>query len=105
MLECEFSLFSFARSVGPFDYYHLLSGKDLPLLSHKRIDEFLKNKGREFVEYKPIREQEVWQRVQVWHAFPNVSAYRSVKSAPLKLMIRAYRKLERTLAKALKLDF
>lgn len=42
MLECEFSLFSFARSVGPFDYYHLLSGKDLPLLSHKRINEFLK---------------------------------------------------------------
>ena len=106
MLECEFSLFSFARSVGPFDYYHLLSGKDLPLLSHKRIDEFFeKNKGKEFVEYKPIKEQEVWQRVQVWHAFPNVSAYRSVKSAPLKLMIRAYRKLERTLAKALKLDF
>ena len=93
MLECEFSLFSFARSVGPFDYYHLLSGKDLPLLSHKRINEFFeKNKGREFVEYKPIKEQEVWQRVQV-------------KSAPLKLMIRAYRKLERTLAKALKLDF
>ena len=106
MLECEFSLFSFARSVGPFDYYHLLSGKDLPLLSHKRISEFFeKNKGREFVEYKPIKEQEVWQRVQVWHAFPNVSAYRSVKSAPLKLIIRAYRKLERTLAKALKLDF
>ena len=50
MLECEFSLFSFARSVGPFDYYHLLSGKDLPLLSHKRIDEFFeKNKGKEFV--------------------------------------------------------
>ena len=47
MLECEFSLFSFARSVGPFDYYHLLSARTCRVLSHKRIDEFFeKNKGQ-----------------------------------------------------------
>mgnify|MGYP004457787939 CR=1 FL=1 len=105
MLECEFALFSLARSSGPFDYYHLLSGKDLPIAGHRQIDAFFeKNRGREFVEYKQIEESEVYQRVRFYHAFPNVSAYRSVDSRFLKFAVRAYRKAERTVQGMLGID-
>ncbi len=50
-LETEFELFTFALKSGKYDYFHLLSGVDLPI---KRLDYicnfFENNAGKEFVE-------------------------------------------------------
>lgn len=49
-IECEMFLFNEAYKKGPFDYYHLLSGVDLPLKSNDYIHDFFdQNKGKEFV--------------------------------------------------------
>lgn len=49
-IECEMFLFNEAYKKGPFDYYHLLSGVDLPLKSNYYIHDFFdQNKGKEFV--------------------------------------------------------
>lgn len=49
---CEMSLFETALKNGPYDYYHLLSGQDLPIKSQDVIHEFfLNNYGKEFVGF------------------------------------------------------
>lgn len=51
-VECELALFKEA-ACGNYDYYHLLSGVDLPIKSSKYITEFFeKNKGYEFFRIK-----------------------------------------------------
>lgn len=49
-IECEMALFEKAYQHGPFEYYHLLSGVDLPIKSNDEIHSFFdSNKGKEFV--------------------------------------------------------
>lgn len=56
-----------------YDYYHLISGCDIPLYTKKEFfDFFEKNKGKEFVEYSPeeIAEQNnVQDRVKYYYIF------------------------------------
>lgn len=40
-VECEIFLFNEAYKKGAFDYYHLLSGVDIPLKSNDYIHDFL----------------------------------------------------------------
>ncbi|MBP3470630.1 MAG: glycosyl transferase [Paraprevotella sp.] len=50
-IEVEYLLFETAVANGPYAYYHLLSGVDLPIKSQDYIHRFfLENKGKEFVE-------------------------------------------------------
>lgn len=50
IVECEMILFDQAYNKGPYDYYHLLSGVDLPLHSNNYIYNFFdQNKGKKFV--------------------------------------------------------
>lgn len=57
-IECEMFLFNEAYKKGPFDYYHLLSGVDLPLKSNDYIHDFFdQNKGKEFVG---IMDEQSW---------------------------------------------
>lgn len=50
LVECEMMLFDEAYKKGPYDYYHLLSGVDLPLQSNDYIHNFFdQNRGKEFV--------------------------------------------------------
>ncbi|MDD3036333.1 beta-1,6-N-acetylglucosaminyltransferase [Bacteroides sp.] len=52
VVKVELLLLETARMKGPYDYYHLLSGVDLPIKSQDYIHEFFeKNKGYEFVAY------------------------------------------------------
>lgn len=59
------------------DYYHLLSGQDLPIKTHEQIDGFFeKNFGKEFVEVsgKPVvasYKNEFWRRTALFHFFQN----------------------------------
>lgn len=51
-VEVEFLLFETALANGPYVYYHLLSGTDLPIKTQDYIHEFFHhNKGKEFVGF------------------------------------------------------
>lgn len=72
MVEAEYSLFSKAIADGPYQYYHLLSGVDLPIKSQEYIHSFLdRNEGKEFIGYTWVDMPEEFRRkVQCWHLFP-----------------------------------
>lgn len=49
-VKAEFALLRAAQSNGDYDYYHLLSGVDLPLKSQDYIHQFFEeHRGKEFV--------------------------------------------------------
>lgn len=72
VVEAEYALFSEAVKNGPYTYYHMLSGVDLPLKSQDYIHAFCDaNQGKEFIgctftEITP----EVVRKARRWHLFP-----------------------------------
>lgn len=72
MVEAEYSLFEAAASKGPYRYYHLLSGVDLPLKSQDFIHRFFEeHDGKEFIGYTLTgMTPEIARRMQRWHLFP-----------------------------------
>lgn len=66
VIQAEYSLFRAAYKNGPYDYYHLLSGDDLPIKSNDYIDNFFaQNNGKEFVGYG----KDVPERCTRYHLF------------------------------------
>ena len=72
MIEAEFALFEAALAQGPYQYYHLLSGVDLPLKSQDYIHDYCdRHDGDEFIGYTWTRMPDSFRRkVQCWHLFP-----------------------------------
>ena len=72
MIEAEFALFEAACARGPYQYYHLLSGVDLPLKSQDYIhDYFNRHDGKEFIGYTWTQmPADFARKVQCWHLFP-----------------------------------
>lgn len=72
VVEAEYKLLEAAHKNGPYAYYHLLSGVDLPLKSQDYIHRFFEeNKGKEFIGYTLTEiTPEVVRKVQRWHLFP-----------------------------------
>ncbi len=72
MVEAEFALFEAACSQGPYQYYHLLSGVDLPIKSQDCIHDFFdRYDGDEFIGYTWTQmPPEFARKVQCWHLFP-----------------------------------
>ena len=72
MIEAELVLFQAARDRGPYHYYHLLSGVDLPLKSQDAIHTFFdEHDGQEFVGYSRATMTPVLsERMQRWYLFP-----------------------------------
>lgn len=72
VVMAEYALFEAASQKGPYEYYHLLSGVDLPIKSQDYIHDFFeKNKGKEFIGYTSTEmTPEVVRKVQRWHLFP-----------------------------------
>lgn len=73
VVEAEFSLFEAAQKNGPYAYYHLLSGVDLPIKSQDYIHRFFdSHNGKEFIGYTLTRmTPEIVRKVQRWHLFPS----------------------------------
>lgn len=71
MLKAEVALFQAACSRGPYQYYHLLSGVDLPLRSQDSIHAFFdRNDGKEFIGYTLTQITPKYVRkLQRWHLF------------------------------------
>lgn len=72
VVEAEYVLFEEAVAHGPYQYYHLLSGVDLPVKSQDYIHSFFdRNDGKEFIGYTLTEiTPEVVRKVQRWHLFP-----------------------------------
>ena len=72
MIQAEFALFEAACSQGPYQYYHLLSGVDLPIKGQDYIHDFFdRYDGQEFIGYTWTQMPADFSRkVQYWHLFP-----------------------------------
>lgn len=70
-IEAELALFKSANN-GHYDYYHLLSGLDLPLANQDQIHDFFdKNLNKEFITYSgALNPKELSVRLHNYH-FPN----------------------------------
>lgn len=91
MVEAEFALFKEAQKNGPYAYYHLLSGVDLPLKSQDYIHRFFEdNQGKEFIGYTLTEmTPEISRRMQRWHVFPkHFSRKRNIYSAFRSIFLR-----------------
>lgn len=71
-IESEFLLFETAASNGSYQYYHLLSGVDMPLKSQDEIHEFFDQyQGKEFIGFnKMVSFREIERKVMRYHLFP-----------------------------------
>lgn len=87
VVEAEYKLFEAATAKDSYEYYHLLSGADLPLKSQDSIHRFFKiNHGKEFIGFSTYDcTEEVRRKANRWHLFPgdfrNVSTARRVLRA------------------------
>jgi len=73
LVEAEYALFEAAYySEEKYDYFHLLSGVDLPLKSQDYIHSFFEtNSGKEFIGYSELTPSKLTVRkVSRWHLFP-----------------------------------
>ncbi len=71
-IEAELILFEMAFKNGPYQYYHLLSGVDLPLKTQDYIHDFMdKNQGKEFVGFVHGKHHEegMHKKTEVYHLF------------------------------------
>ena len=65
MVKAEYLLFKAAFKNGPYEYYHLLSGVDLPIKSQDYIHaDCDKNAGTEFIGFAETSQSEIDYRVQ-----------------------------------------
>lgn len=73
-VQAEMFLFEKAHEKG-YDYYHLISGADLPLKSNKEIDQFFEaHKGKQFIQYnddKLEHDPEIGRRARLYHFLQN----------------------------------
>ena len=91
MVEAEYALFETASANGPYQYYHLLSGVDLPIKSQDYIHDFFdSHDGKEFIGFTLTEmTPELVRRTQRWHLFPRHFSQRRDKwSLPRAAFIR-----------------
>ena len=71
MVKAVYLLFKEAYKNGPYEYYHLLSGADLPIKSQDYIhQECERMKGTEFIAFADAPQSEIDYRVQHFFLFP-----------------------------------
>lgn len=85
-----------------YDYYHLISGCDIPLYTKNEFfDFFEQNKGKEFVEYSPkeiAEKNKVQDRVKYYYAFmESVREKSAIKRKPKTFLREFFFKLQKLL--------
>lgn len=97
MVQAEFILFRKAFANGPYAYYHLISGADLPIKSQDYIHaECERLQGTEFVAFAPATKAEVDYRVQHWFLFPEDFRSKNLVKKGLRYLFLAAQDLLRT---------
>lgn len=70
-IECILECFALIKERGKFNYIHILSGQDLPLVSNDVIlNFFMENQGKEFVKYLQLP-----NAAETWGCYERVSVY------------------------------
>ncbi len=72
MVEVEYTLLESAHQNGPYAYYHLLSGVDMPIKSQEYIHRFFdENGGRAFVSFwnDEKNERDAMRRTSMYYLF------------------------------------
>lgn len=70
-IDCELRLLE-AATQGRYDYYHLLSGVDMPIKTKEEINAFFeKHRGKEFIHFdgKDVP-QDITERISLYHLSP-----------------------------------
>lgn len=85
LVQTELLLFAEAHKKH-YDYYHLLSGADLPIKTQKEINDFFeKNRGCEFVQYdtdnRLKEDKEINRRTRLYHFLQNYRRRYKCKAA------------------------
>ena len=85
-----------------YDYYHLISGCDIPLYTKNEFfDFFEQNKGKEFVEYSPkeiAEKNKVQDRVKYYYVFmESVREKSAIKRKPKTFLRECFLKLQKLL--------
>jgi hypothetical protein len=97
VVEAEYTLFREARRNGPYQYYHLISGADLPLKSmeeiHRLCNQFPET---EYIGFSRPTEGEIVWRVSHYFLFPHHFSSENK-------VVRAIRKLANTIQDTLKI--
>lgn len=82
MIEAEYILLKTAQNSGPYLYYHLLSGVDLPLKTQDEIHHFFEiHAGKEFVGY--AENQSINHCVRYFYLFDRYFRSRTILSKAL----------------------
>ena len=78
VVHAELTLLEFANSYGPYCYYHLISGVDLPIKSNANIHDFFeKHNGKNFIGFARNNCEE---RLRYFHFFVPKTRTRSLKN-------------------------
>lgn len=94
-----------ATNRGKYDYYHLLSGLDLPLVSQNEIHDFFDaHQGREFITFSGVGDKDViYDRVKYHYHLSKITP-RMSSNTTIQLGAKAFRKVDKSLQKILRVD-
>lgn len=105
IVDAELKLFEKASEIG-YSYYHLMSGKDLPIQNQDYIHHFFDNhKGYEFIEYEKSNLESIKDRIKphFLRKFYNDGIRNNNSNIPkiIRLLISIYRHTETSVLKVL----
>jgi len=99
---CQLLLMEQASQAGGYDYYHLLSGADLPIKTQDGIHRFFdRHAGTEFLEFSPDAEKHTG-RLRYYCWFHGI--YGRNKRAPRNLILYGLDRFSLAMQKALRVD-
>lgn len=78
-VDIVFDLLTFAKEKGEYDYFHLLSGVDLPIKTQKYIHDFLNGKDEILMAIYPHTTKYSDNRVMYYYNFLDNKYYRNCK--------------------------
>ncbi|HEM6399281.1 TPA: glycosyl transferase [Streptococcus suis] len=106
-IESELILLEEANKKEKYDYYHLISGSDLPIVSQKIIHEFFENQAEKvfltLVGDDVSKNNNVIHRVKYHHIFPNIHSRSNLPTLQFKV-IHKFQRFALCVQKFLKID-
>lgn len=92
VVEAEYKLFESSSAKGPYEYYHLISGVDLPLMQMDQLHTFFgKRLGKEFIGFSSYDyTMEVERKINYIHLFPRYFRRTSIAMNWIMAIIRAF---------------
>lgn len=103
-IQCELELLKMATAKQKYQYYHLLSGMDLPLKNQDDIHHFFEqNEGKEFVSFdREMVQPYAKERIQYYYFFQNI--YGRNRKNPFLVFLFLIDKVLIRLQKAMKVN-